>query len=186
MLNQGKLSGLLYLENNLTTNAFTPERLEVLRVLASQAAISFDNARLYAGLRQNEEKYRTLFENSRDAIFVITVGAEIVDVNQATLDLFGYTRDELLKLGMADIGVTGEQFAGFQNLIDRQGSVRDFEVNLTRKDGIVMECLLTATLRLTNTATTPSKWRKTARLKRIAPARKPKPPTRRNPFSSPA
>ncbi len=147
MLNQGKLSGLLYLENNLTTNAFTPERLEVLRVLASQAAISFDNARLYAGLRQNEEKYRTLFENSRDAIFVITVGAEIVDVNQATLDLFGYTRDELLKLGMADIGVTGEQFAGFQNLIDRQGSVRDFEVNLTRKDGIVMECLLTATLR---------------------------------------
>ena len=147
MLNQGKLSGLLYLENNLTTNAFTPERLEVIRVLASQAAISFDNARLYGDLRRNEEKYRALFENSRDAIFVITANADIVDVNQATLDLFGYTRDELLKLGMAEIGVTEEQFAGFQDLIGAQGSVRDFEVNLTRKDGVVMECLLTATLR---------------------------------------
>ncbi len=147
MLNQGKLSGLLYLENNLATNAFTPERLEVIRVLASQAAISFDNARLYSDLGRNEEKYRALFENSRDAIFVITIGADIMDVNQATLDLFGYTRDELLKLGLADIGVTGEQFAGFQNLMGEQGSVRDFELNLTRKDGVVMECLLTATLR---------------------------------------
>jgi GAF domain-containing protein len=118
---QGKLSGLLYLENNLTTNAFTPERLEVIRVLASQAAISFDNARLYGDLRRNEEKYRALFENSARRHFVITANADIVDVNQATLDLFGYTRDELLKLGMAEIGVTEEQFAGFQDLIGAQG-----------------------------------------------------------------
>ena len=40
--------GLLYLENNLTTNAFTPDRLEVLSILASQAAISLTNSRLVA------------------------------------------------------------------------------------------------------------------------------------------
>ena len=147
LVNQGKLSGLLYLENNLTTEAFTSDRLEVIRVLSSQAAISIDNARLYTDLRSNEEKYRTLFEDSRDAIFVMTTDAAIVDINQATLDLFGYTREEMLKLGLADIGVNQEQFVGFQNLIGGQGSVRDFEVNLTRKDGTVMECLLTATLR---------------------------------------
>jgi PAS domain S-box-containing protein len=147
MLNQGKLSGLLYLENNLTASAFTPERLEVIRVLASQAAISIDNARLYFDIKNNEEKYRTLFEDSRDAIFVMTVDAAIVDINQATLDLFGYTREEMLELSLADIGVNAEQFAGFQALIGGQGSVRDFEVNLARKDGTVMECLLTATLR---------------------------------------
>jgi predicted ATPase/signal transduction histidine kinase/DNA-binding response OmpR family regulator/tRNA A-37 threonylcarbamoyl transferase component Bud32 len=54
---QGKLIGILYLENNLTTRAFTPERLEVLQLLSSQAAISIENARLYNDL---EESNRTL------------------------------------------------------------------------------------------------------------------------------
>lgn len=48
LLNQGKLTGLLYLENNLTPGAFTPDRLEVLNLLSSQAAISIENARLFA------------------------------------------------------------------------------------------------------------------------------------------
>ncbi|AFZ24406.1 putative ATPase [Cylindrospermum stagnale PCC 7417] len=51
LIHQGKLSGLLYLENNLTTAAFTPDRLEVLQMLSSQAAISIDNARLYKDLK---------------------------------------------------------------------------------------------------------------------------------------
>jgi len=47
LLNQGKLTGLLYLENNLTTAAFTQDRLEMLKLLSSQAAISLENAQLY-------------------------------------------------------------------------------------------------------------------------------------------
>ncbi|MFN6569757.1 AAA family ATPase [Dendronalium sp. ChiSLP03b] len=50
LLHQGKLSGILYLENNLTTEAFTPNRLEILKLLSSQAAISIENARLYNDL----------------------------------------------------------------------------------------------------------------------------------------
>jgi len=44
---KGKISGILYMENNLTNNAFTPERIEPLRIISSQAAISIDNARLF-------------------------------------------------------------------------------------------------------------------------------------------
>ncbi len=47
ILNKGKLSGILYMENNLTAGAFTPERLEILGVIASQAAISLENAKLF-------------------------------------------------------------------------------------------------------------------------------------------
>ncbi len=47
---QGKLTGVLYLENNLTTGAFTAERLEVLNLLTSQVSISMENARLYTNL----------------------------------------------------------------------------------------------------------------------------------------
>ncbi|MBE9225259.1 AAA family ATPase [Phormidium sp. LEGE 05292] len=50
ILTQGKLIGLLYLENNLSRRAFTTERIEVLRILTSQAAISIDKARLYENL----------------------------------------------------------------------------------------------------------------------------------------
>lgn len=50
IINKGKLIGLLYLENNLTTDAFTSERLEVLKLLAAQAAISLENALLYGDL----------------------------------------------------------------------------------------------------------------------------------------
>lgn len=50
LLHQGKLNGILYLENNLTPEAFTPDRLEILKLLSSQAAISIENARLYSDL----------------------------------------------------------------------------------------------------------------------------------------
>ncbi|MEG4855398.1 AAA family ATPase [Microcoleus sp. B5-D4] len=53
---QGKAIGLLYLENNLTTNAFTPDRLAVLNILSSQAAISIENAQLYANLEAKVEE----------------------------------------------------------------------------------------------------------------------------------
>ncbi|AUT01498.1 serine/threonine protein kinase [Nostoc sp. CENA543] len=57
IVNQGKLIGILYLENNLIAGAFTSERVEVLQLLSSQAAISLENARLYNSL---EEYNRTL------------------------------------------------------------------------------------------------------------------------------
>ena len=56
ILNQSKLVGLLYLENNLTTEAFSPTRLEVLKILSSQAAISLENAVLVANLSEAKEQ----------------------------------------------------------------------------------------------------------------------------------
>jgi predicted ATPase/signal transduction histidine kinase/tRNA A-37 threonylcarbamoyl transferase component Bud32 len=53
LLNQGQLSGIVYLENNLTAGAFNSGRLEILQLLSGQAAIAIDNARLYANLEQS-------------------------------------------------------------------------------------------------------------------------------------
>ncbi|MGB0384625.1 MAG: adenylate/guanylate cyclase domain-containing protein [Ardenticatenaceae bacterium] len=63
LLNRGQLSGILYLENNLTTGAFTPDRLELLKLLSSQAAISIDNARLYANIRALNQAYERFVPN---------------------------------------------------------------------------------------------------------------------------
>jgi diguanylate cyclase (GGDEF)-like protein len=46
-MHKGHLAGILYMENNLSTNAFTPERLNILRMFSAQAAISIENARLF-------------------------------------------------------------------------------------------------------------------------------------------
>jgi predicted ATPase/signal transduction histidine kinase len=56
LVHQGQLLGMLYIENNLTTGAFTPERLEVLRLLSSQIAISIQNARLYNEMEHKVEE----------------------------------------------------------------------------------------------------------------------------------
>jgi predicted ATPase/serine phosphatase RsbU (regulator of sigma subunit) len=58
IINQGQFLGILYLENNLTTRAFTPDRLEVLNILSAQAAISIENSRLYQTL-EDKVKERT-------------------------------------------------------------------------------------------------------------------------------
>jgi len=56
LVNQGKLISIVYLENNLTVGAFTLQRIEVVNVLSSQAAISIENAKLYTEVRQNESR----------------------------------------------------------------------------------------------------------------------------------
>jgi class 3 adenylate cyclase len=57
LINQGQLSGIVYLENNLTGGAFTPDRLEMVNLLSTQAAISIENARLYTNMEELNKAY---------------------------------------------------------------------------------------------------------------------------------
>ena len=58
LINQTNLTGVLYLENNLAARVFTPSRITILKVLASQAAISLENSRLYRNLEDRERAVR--------------------------------------------------------------------------------------------------------------------------------
>ncbi len=60
LINQGVLAGILYLENDLVSDAFTTDRLEVLSLLSSQAAIAINNARLYSNLKRFNENLELL------------------------------------------------------------------------------------------------------------------------------
>ncbi|MBN3949658.1 MAG: PAS domain-containing protein [Nostoc sp. NMS7] len=97
MLNQGKLVGVLYLENKLAAGAFTPERFskgdatrsQVLNLLSTQAAIAIKNAKLYAKLRASESKMAQFLE-------AIPIGIGIMDgvgrpyyFNQRAIQLLG-------------------------------------------------------------------------------------------------
>jgi signal transduction histidine kinase len=62
LLDRTKLSGILYLENNLTTDAFTKDRVELLKLLSAQVAISIENAQLYTNLQQFNENLEQLVQ----------------------------------------------------------------------------------------------------------------------------
>jgi len=96
-------------------------------------------------LRESEKRYRTLFEESRDAISIVTREGKFLDVNQAYADLFGYTKEELLKLDVRDTYANPEDREKLQQEIEREGSVKDYEVKRCRKDGREMDCLVTST-----------------------------------------
>ncbi|MDB5775603.1 MAG: hypothetical protein JWP38_1736 [Herbaspirillum sp.] len=71
IVRQRALVGLLYLENNLVTHAFTPDRVAVMELLASQAAISLENAQLYGNLqRENSERRQAEAKLQRSEAFL--------------------------------------------------------------------------------------------------------------------
>ena len=98
-------------------------------------------------LQKSEEKYRTLFQDSRDAIYMNASQGTFVDFNQSTLALFGYTKEEMHKVHTKNIFVKEDEYFKFQDEIKQKGSVRDFEAKLCKKDGTEMNCLITATVR---------------------------------------
>ncbi len=98
-------------------------------------------------IKESEAKYRSLFEESRDVIFLIDVNGKFIDANQAAVDLFGYTRDEILEEGLDILFVQPDELTSLKRNIDHDNYVRDMEVRLKRKDGQQLICLMTLSIR---------------------------------------
>jgi len=105
-----------------------------------------EQKRAEEALRENERKYRTLFEESRDSICISTRDGKFLDINRAALDLVGYTKEEMMRVNAEETYANPSDRARFQREVEQKGSVRDYEVKLRRKDGEEMTCLLTATV----------------------------------------
>ncbi|BAZ03962.1 GAF domain-containing sensor histidine kinase [Calothrix sp. NIES-3974] len=155
IFSQGKFLGLVYLENNLLKAAFTSDRLEVVKVLTSQAAIAIENAQLYSReqekakeLTQKEQQYRSIFESVNDGLGIWDLETgECLAVNPANCRMYGYSQEEFLKITAADFvhpdylhvfteslqAVTaGKDFYGHAIVIRKDGSQFDIEVRGTR------------------------------------------------------
>jgi PAS domain S-box-containing protein len=102
LVKQATLVALLYLENHLAPNVFTPARIAVLKVLASEAAMSLDNSRLYrelqereAKIRQDERELRQIIDAIPQAVVVLGPEGQTLDANAFALDYWGLTVAEL-------------------------------------------------------------------------------------------
>jgi PAS domain S-box-containing protein len=111
--------------------------------------VAFDvteGKRAEVALRESERRYRTLFEESKDAIYVSATDGTLVDFNKSMLTLFGYTREEMEMLNAEEMYVHASDRHEFRQVIEREGGVSNYEVQLVGKDGTVMDCLLSSTV----------------------------------------
>ncbi len=93
LLNQAKLVGVLYLENQLAVGAFTPERSQLLNLLSTQAAIAIENAKLYAKLRKSKDKITQFLEAVPVGIAVADMSGRPTYFNQRAIQLLGKEPD---------------------------------------------------------------------------------------------
>jgi PAS domain S-box-containing protein len=139
LMNQARIAGALYLENNLSAGVFSPARIAVLRLVASQAAISLDNARLYRNVAEREAKIRRLVDANIIGIIVWSIEGEIIEANDAFLRMVGYERDDLLSRrvhwrDMTPPPLRAESEAALATAI-RTGRAQPFEKEYICKDG---------------------------------------------------
>jgi PAS domain S-box-containing protein len=99
-------------------------------------------------LRRSEEKYRTLFEESKDAIFISARDGQFLDINPAGVALLGYdSKEELLKVdNINKLSVRPQDYAALTEKLEKDGFVKDYELTLKRKDGQYVVVHQTATI----------------------------------------
>jgi len=131
--------GALYLENNLASHVFTAARISILEVLASQAAISLENARLYSELQEREARIRRLVDSNIIGIMIWDFQGRILEANEALLDILGYSREELVSGRIEWPELTPADWASADQEALRQvsatGSCRPYEKEFLRKGG---------------------------------------------------
>ncbi|OSJ33781.1 hypothetical protein BSZ19_14295 [Bradyrhizobium japonicum] len=139
LINQGNLTGILYLENNLTPRVFTSDRVALLKVLASQAAISLENSRLYRDIEDRERKIRRLVDANIIGILIADRKGRILEANDAFLRMLGYDREDLNsgRMSWAELSAPEWRERDIFTLaeLNSSGIVQPFEKDLVRKDG---------------------------------------------------
>ncbi len=141
---KGKVNGTLCIAMR-RYRQFLPEEVELLTAMGNQIGVAVENAHLYQQqqvtaqqLRISEERYRGLFENASDAIFVCSTTARIISVNRACEQLTGYTLKELTSIAIYEL-FSGESKEKIKRIFSENleqapvGGIED--ARLTRKNG---------------------------------------------------
>jgi PAS domain S-box-containing protein len=97
---------------------------------------------------QGEEKYKQFFRTSRDCVFITSKDGRWTYLNDAGVELFGYSnREELMELNVSDFYANPEERAKHINIIEEKGFAKEFPIDLLRKDGTVIHAIITSATR---------------------------------------
>ena len=96
---------------------------------------------------KNSKLYSNFFDESRDAIIIAGRDGRFVDFNKSALDLLGYTRKEMMGMDVESLCVNQDDIDKFIHEMRDKGAVTDFDIRLRKKNGKVMDCLVSMTMR---------------------------------------
>lgn len=94
-------------------------------------------------LKANERKYRSIFEKSKDVVFITDEELNFKDINEAVQSLLGYSKAEILQLNLTDLIDQAQHKKFLQQLLLSHKELNDWEVTLTTKSGEKKSCVLT-------------------------------------------
>lgn len=97
-----------------------------------------------AALKSSEERYYTLFKESPDAIWITSEEGKFVDFNPATVELFGYSAEELRAIDVGKLYYNAYDRERARKLLAEKGVLRDYELMLRKKDGTKIDCMVNA------------------------------------------
>lgn len=149
---KNEVKGVLYLENNLVEGVFSPERVEVIELLATQTAISLENALLYQTLMQkeasliaSEEKFSKAFRYSADVMGIIRISDKRYnEINETFIEVLGYSREEVIGYTSIDFKLwhTEEDRTRVYNMVVEGKDIRNMETLWKTKSGEIKVGLL--------------------------------------------
>lgn len=116
-------------------------------VLNKSISHSIERKKVEYELRQSEIRYRELFMNSKDAIYMSTIDGKFIDVNPAGLEMFGYTEEDVVYFEVTDLYADIEARTRLLKQLHNYGQIKDYEVDLIKKDGVtILNCIVSSTV----------------------------------------
>jgi PAS domain S-box-containing protein len=120
---------------------------EIIGVLGTYMDIT-ERKRAEEELCESEERYRAFFNTSRDCVFITSVDGRWIDLNDAAVQIFGYeSREDLMKTEIKDLYVNSDDRARHLHVINEKGYTREYPVTLQKKDGTIINTLITSVAR---------------------------------------
>jgi diguanylate cyclase (GGDEF)-like protein/PAS domain S-box-containing protein len=98
-------------------------------------------------IRESEERYRTFFKTSRDCIFITSKDGQWIDFNDSAVKFFGYdSAQEFQNINIAELYKNRHDRKRLTGEIEREGFIQDYAVDLRKKDGTIINALITSAL----------------------------------------
>lgn len=104
-----------------------------------------EHKKMEDALRKSDMRYRSLFNESRDAICMYDQNGKTIDVNRSAWEMFGYNEKEMMTLNARELYANPTDRDKFQKEIEKKNYVKDYTVKMIKKNGVVIDCLMSST-----------------------------------------
>ncbi len=111
-------------------------------LLERSVRYALERSKSILAIRQSQEKYKAIFQKSRDLIYITDLEDNFIDINPRATQLLGYSREELLTMKKGDLFLNKEEWEEFDDILKEDNEVVEYEAVIRKKDGGKLFCLV--------------------------------------------